>query len=151
MLFVGKSYKQFRDTCVCETAGNWCPASLHEWVNVSAVPMGTYSPLVDLLGHPSLAQNAIGKYCFVFLANILVYLMDGLYGGPDEQPYSPPVLFESYPFDSHWSCSVFTSMDPVALDSVAFDFLRNEPNIPFASSGCVDNCEFSKWVSLNSV
>lgn len=73
-------------------------------------------------------------------AYLLVYLSDGLYGGPNEQSDSPPVLFESDPFNNNWSCSVFTSMDPIALDSVIFDFLRNEPNVPLASEGCVDNC-----------
>jgi hypothetical protein len=30
-------------------------------------------------------------------------------------------------FAGHWASSVFLSQDPVAIDSVALDFLRNEP------------------------
>ena len=62
--------------------------------------------------------------------------MDGLYGGPTEHKVVP-VRFES--LGNWWSSSVFASQDPVALDSVAYDFLRNEPAVPCAHSGCVDN------------
>ncbi|KAH3759828.1 Select DUF362 domain-containing protein [Pelomyxa schiedti] len=113
--------------CVCNTAGHWCPASLHEWVDVSSMPMNSYTPLVDLLGHSQLGGNAV------------VFLMDGLYSGPNEQPDTLPCEFQSTPFNNHWSCSVLASQDPVALDSVAFDILRNEPCQIYASSGCVDN------------
>jgi hypothetical protein len=30
------------------------------------------------------------------------------------------------PFNNHWSSSLFLSLDPVAIESVAFDFLRTE-------------------------
>ncbi|HKL76279.1 MAG TPA: hypothetical protein VJ881_09455, partial [Halanaerobiales bacterium] len=33
------------------------------------------------------------------------------------------------PFNGDWSSSIFISQDPVAIDSVAFDFLRNETNL----------------------
>eukprot|EP01106_Pelomyxa_sp_JSP_P016935 TRINITY_DN657_c0_g1_i9.p1 TRINITY_DN657_c0_g1~~TRINITY_DN657_c0_g1_i9.p1 ORF type:complete len:217 (+),score=49.61 TRINITY_DN657_c0_g1_i9:166-816(+) len=120
--------------CTCDTCnecgepyGNWCPAGMHEWIDVQTMPMGSYSPLVDLLGHDSLAANA------------LVILTDGLYGGPTEQPDSFPCPFLSDPFNNYWSCSVFASQDPIAMDSVVYDILRNEPNVPYAHTGCIDN------------
>eukprot|EP01106_Pelomyxa_sp_JSP_P016932 TRINITY_DN657_c0_g1_i5.p1 TRINITY_DN657_c0_g1~~TRINITY_DN657_c0_g1_i5.p1 ORF type:complete len:161 (+),score=32.33 TRINITY_DN657_c0_g1_i5:183-665(+) len=100
---------------------------MHEWIDVQTMPMGSYSPLVDLLGHDSLAANA------------LVILTDGLYGGPTEQPDSFPCPFLSDPFNNYWSCSVFASQDPIAMDSVVYDILRNEPNVPYAHTGCIDN------------
>jgi len=122
----------------CWEAGHWCPRSLHPFVVVHDAdgmpgnPMGSYTPLVDLLGHPDLAGKGV------------VFLADGLYGGPQEDggmPHDPrePTRFVSAPFNGAWSCSIFGSQDPVALDSVLFDFLRNEPNVPLAHSGCVDN------------
>jgi hypothetical protein len=30
-------------------------------------------------------------------------------------------------FDDHWCSSLFASQDPVAIDSVGLDFIRNEP------------------------
>eukprot|EP01106_Pelomyxa_sp_JSP_P016945 TRINITY_DN657_c0_g4_i5.p1 TRINITY_DN657_c0_g4~~TRINITY_DN657_c0_g4_i5.p1 ORF type:complete len:257 (-),score=78.70 TRINITY_DN657_c0_g4_i5:90-860(-) len=116
----------YRPDADCYDAGAWCPMSLHNWVDVQVMPMGAYNPLVDLLGHRDL-----GAKCVVFL-------MDGLYGG-DTQDSLPPVHFLSSPFDNWWSCSLMASQDPVALDSVAYDFLRNEPNVPYAHEGCIDN------------
>lgn len=130
----GKNYfgTIYRPDCECGEAGHWCPKSLHSFVNVHDVeglpgnPMASYTPLVDFLGHPDLAGKAIA------------FLMDGLLGGT-QQNRDPPIRFASEPFNGGWSCSIFGSQDPVALDSVAYDFLRNEPNVPFAHNGCVDN------------
>jgi hypothetical protein len=36
-------------------------------------------------------------------------------------------LFQSTPFNNHWSSSLLLSQDPVALDSVGADILVNEP------------------------
>lgn len=110
----------------CLDAGAWCPQSLHDFVAVENRPMATYTPLVDLLGHPTLGGNAV------------VFLADGLYSGPTEQR-DPPVRFESTPFNGHWASSLFASQDPIALDSVLYDILRNEPVIPWARRGCTDN------------
>jgi hypothetical protein len=43
------------------------------------------------------------------------------------------------PFDGHWTSSLFASQDGVALDSVALDFLRNEPTLAAIVTGAVDN------------
>ena len=36
-------------------------------------------------------------------------------------------LFQSAPFNNHWSSSLILSQDPVALDLVGADILVNEP------------------------
>lgn len=110
----------------CEKAGYWCPETLHDFVDVSSRPMASYNVLVDLMGHPQMGEK------------VMVFLMDGVYGGRIEEEV-PPVRFQMSPFNNFWSASVFASQDGFALDSVAFDFLRNEPNVPFAHSGCIDN------------
>eukprot|EP00823_Brevimastigomonas_motovehiculus_P002908 TRINITY_DN172_c0_g1_i1.p1 TRINITY_DN172_c0_g1~~TRINITY_DN172_c0_g1_i1.p1 ORF type:complete len:450 (-),score=91.49 TRINITY_DN172_c0_g1_i1:148-1458(-) len=111
----------------CEKAGYWCPETMHDFVNVMNRTMGSYNVLPDLLGSKSLG----GK--------VMVWLADGLYSGADEQPETVPVKFLSQPFNNWWASSVFASQDPIALDSVLFDILRNERNTPFAHNGCVDN------------
>jgi hypothetical protein len=55
----------------------------------------------------------------------LVYLLDGLYSGvhPDD---NGPIIWDAEPFNGDWTSSVFASQDPVAIDSVGFDFLQLE-------------------------
>jgi len=75
--------------------------------------MGKYRNLVDLLGHAH------------FGGKTLLNLIDGLYGG--RHPIDKaPMKWKSSPFDGHWSSSLLASQDPVAIDSVALDFLRAE-------------------------
>ena len=79
-------------------------------------PMSSYSPLVDLIGHPHLGRKT------------LLFMIDGLYGVEDQNAeLSNKSLFQSTPFNNHWSSSLFLSQDPVALDSVGADILVNEP------------------------
>ncbi len=73
---------------------------------------GIYRVLVDLMGN----NHTGGKN--------LIYILDALWSGADWNGY--PVKFHMPPFDNHWSSSLFVSMDPVAVESVAFDFLRTE-------------------------
>jgi len=82
----------------------------------SQVPMGSYSPLVDLIGHAHLGGKA------------LLFMIDALYGVENQNAeLSNKSLFQSAPFNNHWSSSLFLSQDPVALDSVGADILVNEP------------------------
>ena len=77
---------------------------------------GRYRAIVDLMGHPALG----GK--------ILLCLVDGLYGGYfwDSHPYK----WNMPPFNGNWPSSLFASLDPVAIDSVCYDFLLTEwPNV----------------------
>jgi|GEM_PF-518506 len=78
--------------------------------------MGHYRAMVDMMGHPELGGKT------------LLYLIDGLYGGYYAD--SLPRKWNSAPFNGDWPSSVFASQDPVAIDSVAYDFLKNEwPNV----------------------
>jgi hypothetical protein len=84
--------------------------------------MGLYRALVDLMGHPELGGKT------------LLYLIDGLYAG--YYAGSHPYKWTSSPFGdsgSDWPSSLFASLDPVAIDSVAYDFLLEE--WPYIVSG----------------
>jgi hypothetical protein len=92
-----------------------------EW----APGMGHYRALVDLMGHPQLGGKT------------LLYLIDGLYAGyyADSHPYK----WKSSPFAGRvpdWPSSLFASLDPVAIDSVAYDFLLEEwPDVVTGGTG----------------
>ncbi|UCD29142.1 MAG: DUF362 domain-containing protein [Planctomycetota bacterium] len=87
--------------------------NMHETLPSSVPQSGRYRCLVDLMGH---AQTG-GK--------TLMYLIDGLYSGIHPIDSSPR-KWSSAPFDDDWTSSLFASQDPVAIDSVAFDFLYEE-------------------------
>lgn len=72
-----------------------------------------YRVLVDIMGSRYLGQNT------------LLYIVDGLYGGGSNET-KVPVKYFMPPFNNDWCNSVFLSQDQVALESVCFDFLRNE-------------------------
>ena len=83
---------------------------------------GHYRAIVDLMGHPLLGGKT------------LLYLIDGLYAGYywNARPYK----WTSSPFDGDWPSSLFASQDPVAIDSVAYDFLLAEwPNVVTGGTG----------------
>jgi hypothetical protein len=74
---------------------------------------GRYRPLVDLMGHEHLGGKT------------LLYIIDGLYAGKHAKERSPR-KWNSSPFNGDWSSCLLVSQDPVAIDSVGFDFLRTE-------------------------
>jgi hypothetical protein len=74
-----------------------------------------YRVLVDLMGSKYLGQNT------------LLFVVDGLYGGGSNETKAP-VKYMMYPFNNDWANSIFISQDQVALESVCYDFLRNEWN-----------------------
>ena len=76
---------------------------------------GHYRAVVDLMGH----AHTGGK--------TLIYLVDGLYPGVHPTEFSPR-KFSTPPFNGQWASSLLASQDPVAIDSVAFDFLWAEWN-----------------------
>lgn len=93
--------------------------------NCFATNTGIYRPLVDLMGHAHFGGKTV------------LYLIDGLFTGvhprdPVPQPMQLP------PFNGHWPCSLFASQDPVAIDSVGFDFLWGE-GTEFPRKGGVDD------------
>ena len=55
----------------------------------------------------------------------VLYLADGLYTAFNQS--KPIVRMAS--FNNDWFSSLFISQDPVALESVAYDFISNEPNL----------------------
>ncbi len=71
-----------------------------------------YRVQVDLMGHDMHYKKG------------LFYLMDALYSGSEAT--DPPRKFKMAPFNNDWSSSIFLSLDPVAIESVGFDFLRTE-------------------------
>ncbi len=73
---------------------------------------GHYRVQVDLMAHEKIGGNT------------LLVLVDGLYAGPEAT--SPPDKWDSSPFNGDWTSSLLLSQDQVALESVCFDFLRNE-------------------------
>jgi hypothetical protein len=85
--------------------------------NMPGTPgMGHYRALVDLLGSPVLGDKTV------------LFLVDGLFGGYFWDSHPKP--WTSTPFNGGWPSSLFASLDPVAIDSVCYDFLLNEwPNV----------------------
>ena len=69
-----------------------------------------YRALVDLMGHACTGGKT------------MLYLLDGLYCGTHPVDRIPR-KFASAPFNDDWTSSLFASQDPVAIDSVGFDFL----------------------------
>jgi hypothetical protein len=90
--------------------GGWTPSPLHSYGDRNR-GMGTYNCLVDLIGSRYLGGKT------------MLYMIDGLYAAQNQS--ADVIRFES--FGNDWCSSIFASQDPVAIDSVALDFLRNEP------------------------
>ena len=86
--------------------------------------MGSYNCLVDLMGHKHLGGKT------------LLYMIDALYAAMNNN--SDVSRFQS--FGDDWCSSLFISQDPVAIDSVGLDFMRNEPGGENVCSGLsIDN------------
>jgi len=92
------------------TSQGWTSLPLHNYA-LRGNPMGSYNCLVELNGHRHLARKT------------LLYFIDALY--PAVHQHGDAMRFAS--FGDDWLSSVFVSQDPVAIDSVGLDFLRNEP------------------------
>jgi hypothetical protein len=95
-------------------------SDMHKALADMSPNMGHYRALVDLMGSPNLG----GK--------MLLCLGDMLFSGQDWA--ARPYKWNSAPFNGNWPASVFASQDPVAIDSVCFDFLSTEwPTVVNAS------------------
>ncbi|MEJ2700903.1 MAG: DUF362 domain-containing protein [Sedimentisphaerales bacterium] len=86
---------------------------MHKDLPYTTPGMGHYRTLVDLMGHKQLGGKT------------LLYLIDGLYAGKHAKERAPR-KWNSAPFNGDWTSSLFASEDPVAIDSVGFDFLWTE-------------------------
>jgi hypothetical protein len=73
---------------------------------------GLYRVQVDLLSHRLTGVKN------------LLYLMDALWS--TDMELDPPVKWMIPPFNNNWTSSLFVSLDPVAIESVGFDFLLAE-------------------------
>jgi uncharacterized protein (DUF362 family) len=90
--------------------------------------MGAYNGLVDMNGHPEIGGKT------------MLYIIDGLYATQhNEFRLTPVCKWSSAPFNGNWTSSLFASQDGVAIDSVALDFLSNEPSLKTIVTGAVDN------------
>jgi len=76
---------------------------------------GKYRVFVDLMGSKYLGQNT------------LIWIVEGLFGGGSSEVKGPVKYFMA-PFNNDWANSIFMSLDPVAIESVGYDFLREEWN-----------------------
>jgi hypothetical protein len=98
-------------------------------------PMGGYSPLVDLVGHPHLGGKT------------LLFMLDALYGVEEQNAdVSNKSRFQSAPFNDYWPSSLFLSQDPVAIDSVGSDILANEPIITAQANVMPKNSTYQNYL-----
>ena len=107
------------------TGGAWhlhpslpCPDATGEAVNGD---YGVYRCFVDIMGHKDLGGKTI------------LYLVDGLWGSTNYG--HPPVKWRMTPFNNDWPSSIFLSQDPVAIESVGFDFLYKEFDVDHPTEG----------------
>jgi hypothetical protein len=73
---------------------------------------GVYRCFVDIMGHKDLGGKTV------------LFLVDGIWGSTNYG--HPPIKWEMSPFNNDWPNSLFLSQDPVAIESVCFDFLYEE-------------------------
>ncbi len=86
----------------------------------SGLILGNPTPQTDLLAHKHIGGKT------------LLYIGDGTYGTlKDHRTIS---RFNMFPFNDDWTNSLFFSQDPIAIDSVMFDFLNFEGPSPIEGS-----------------
>lgn len=89
--------------------------------------VGIYRNQVDLMGHSHIGGKT------------MLFLIDGLYCGIHPVDMNKgPRRWKSAPFNGDWTSSLLASQDPVAIDSVGFDFLFAEYEDPARRSGVDD-------------
>ena len=82
--------------------------------------VGNPAPQTDLLAYEHLGQKTV------------LYIGDGLYA--TLRDHRTITWFHMYPFNDDWTNSMFFSQDPVAIDSVMYDFLHTEGPVPIEGS-----------------
>jgi hypothetical protein len=80
--------------------------------NVDNGEYGVYRNGVDFMAHEHIGGKTI------------LYVVDGIWGSTNWS--HPPIKWRMAPFNNDWPSSIFISQDPVAIESVGFDFLYNE-------------------------
>ncbi|KAA6337069.1 hypothetical protein EZS27_014821 [termite gut metagenome] len=77
-----------------------------------------YMTFVDFMGHEYLGEKT------------MLWFIDGLYGSKYVGG-APTGYWTIPPFNNEWACSLFASLDPVAIDAVGLDFLVSQfPDMP---------------------
>jgi len=101
--------------------GSWIEdvLSVHPY-HESGLVMGNAAPQVDILAHEDLGEKT------------LLFLGDGTYATKID--HSTIDKFQMEPFNDDWTNSLFFSQDPVAMDSVMYDFLHTEGTNPIEGS-----------------
>jgi len=99
------SGKNFFGTFIEEVVG------VHPY-HLSGLIMGNPTIQTDLLAHKHLGGKTI------------LYLGDGIFSTKID--HATIAKFVMYPFNDDWTNSLFFSQDPVAIDSVMYDFLYTE-------------------------
>jgi len=101
--------------------GSWMEevAPIHPY-HESGLVMGNAAPQVDLLAHEEIGGKT------------LLFLGDGTYATKID--HSTIGKFQMEPFNGDWTNSLFFSQDPIAMDSVMYDFLHAEGTNPIEGS-----------------
>jgi len=101
--------------------GTWIESisDIHNY-HTSAFIKGNPAPQTDLLAHKDIGGKTI------------LYLGDGTFATKID--HKTLGKFEMYPFNNDWTNSLFFSQDPVAIDSVMYDFLHAEGTNPCEGS-----------------
>ena len=101
--------------------GTWIEpvVNVHNY-HIDGLTMGNPTPLTDLFSH----EHIGGK--------TLLFLGDGLHSTLEDQRILAKYMM--YPFNNDWTNSLFFSQDPVAIDSVMYDFLYTEGAYPIEGS-----------------
>ena len=95
---------------------------------------GKYRVFVDIMGSKYLGQNT------------LIWIVEGLFGGGSSE-IKGPVKYFMEPFNNDWSNSIFMSLDPVAIESVGYDFLRTEWNGEHTHDAVNNQSEFQSNIN----
>jgi hypothetical protein len=103
-----------------EGAG-FTPLPIHDYASRD-LRMGSYNCLTDLIA------------CRHFGGKTVLYMLDHIYGAASQ--VTGVVKYQT--LGNHWPASVFLSQDPVAIDSVGLDLVRNEP-AEVECRGCPEN------------
>jgi uncharacterized protein (DUF362 family) len=85
---------------------------------------GLYRCQVDIMGHEDLGDKTV------------LYLFDALWSSTNNA--NPPIKWGMAPFNNDFPSSLFASMDPVAIESVGFDFLYAEFGPDHPTEGAYD-------------
>lgn len=101
--------------------GTWIESvgDIHNY-HTGAFTAGNPAPQTDLLAHEHIGGKTI------------LFIGDGIYA--TKKDHCTIAKFNMYPFNNDWTNSLFFSQDPVAIDSVMYDFLHAEGANPCEGS-----------------